>query len=83
MKVCDLYKHPDYEKEVLTEVAVYNALKAFQGLCIPRLNVAGYHGLIFVIATEISGSPLEVDKLNHRFDNMALLLWVLLMKIIL
>jgi len=66
VKICDLYQHPDYEEEVLTEVAAYDALKALQGLCIPHFKLAGYDGGIFVIATEIAGSPLEVDKLNHQ-----------------
>ncbi|KAF9344916.1 hypothetical protein BGX26_003759 [Mortierella sp. AD094] len=65
VKICDLYHHPDYEEEVLTEVAVYNTLKDLQGHCIPQLKLAGYDGGIFVIATEIAGPPLKVDKLNH------------------
>src|SRR5207247_1067922 len=31
---------------------------------IPQFKFAGYDGGIFVIATEIAGSPLEVDKLS-------------------
>ena len=64
-KICDLYQHPEYEEEVLTEVAVYDALKALQGVCIPHFKLAGYDGGIFVIATEFAGSPLELDKLSH------------------
>ncbi|KAG0345452.1 hypothetical protein BG004_003689 [Podila humilis] len=58
-------KHPEYEEEMLTEVAVYEALKELQGTCIPRVKAAGYDGFIFVIAMENVGSPLEVDTLNH------------------
>ena len=48
VKICDLYKQPQYEEEVLTEVAVYNTLKALQGYCIPRFKLAGYDGGLFV-----------------------------------
>lgn len=66
VKLCDLYQHPDFEEEVLTEVAVYNALKPLQGLCIPHLKLAGYDNGLFIIATEIAGSPLKVEKLNYQ-----------------
>ncbi|RUS12445.1 LOW QUALITY PROTEIN: hypothetical protein BC937DRAFT_87885, partial [Endogone sp. FLAS-F59071] len=46
---------------MLTEVAVYDALKVLQGLCIPHFKLAGYYGGIFVIRL-----PLEVGKLSHR-----------------
>ena len=60
LKICDLWKHPDYEEELLNEVEVYHALKDLQGNCIPRFKGAGYTaGGLFAIATEIVGSPLE------------------------
>lgn len=60
LKTCDLWQHPDYEKEVLNEVQVYHALEDLQGYCIPRFKGAGYTaGGLFVIATDIVGSPLE------------------------
>ncbi|KAI9241659.1 MAG: hypothetical protein BYD32DRAFT_405221 [Podila humilis] len=66
LKVCDLYKNPEYEDEILTEVAAYKALEALQGVCIPRFKTAGYDGGIFAIAMEIAGSPMEVDKLSYQ-----------------
>jgi len=66
VKICDLYQHPEYEEEILTEVAVYDTLRDLQGLCIPHFKLAGYYGGIFVIATEIAGFPLDVDKLSHH-----------------
>ncbi|KAF9090293.1 hypothetical protein BGX27_002296 [Mortierella sp. AM989] len=66
LKICDLYQHPEYEEEVLTEVAVYDTLKPLQGLCIPHFKLAGYDGGIFVIGTEIAGSPLAVDELSYH-----------------
>ena len=60
LKICDLWQHPDYEKELHNEVKVYHALKGLQGDCIPRLKGAGYTaGGLFAIATDIVGSPLE------------------------
>ncbi|KAF9547325.1 hypothetical protein BGW38_009630, partial [Lunasporangiospora selenospora] len=41
LKTCDLYKNPEYEDEMLTEVIVYEALKTLQGVCIPRFKAAG------------------------------------------
>ena len=66
VKICDLYKQPQYEEEVLTEVAVYNTLKAIQRHCIPQFMFAGYDGGLFVIVTEIGGFPLELDMLSHE-----------------
>ncbi|KAI9241658.1 MAG: kinase-like domain-containing protein [Podila humilis] len=66
LKICDLYKNPEYEDEILTEVAAYKALEALQGVCIPRFKTAGYDGGIFAIAMEVAGSPMEVDKLSYR-----------------
>ena len=68
LKVCDLWQHPDYEKELLNEVEVYHALKDLQGYCIPRLKGAGYTaGGLFAIATDIVGSPLEdVESLSDQ-----------------
>ncbi|KAG9064935.1 hypothetical protein KI688_003197 [Linnemannia hyalina] len=66
LKTCDLYKNPEYEDEMLTEVAVYEALKVLQGVCIPHIKTAGYDGGIFVVAMEIVGSPMEVDTLSHE-----------------
>ena len=63
LKICDLWKHPDYKKELLNEVKVYHALKDLQGIYIPRFKGAGYTaGGLFAIATEIVGSPLEDVK---------------------
>ncbi|CAG8647187.1 11077_t:CDS:2, partial [Paraglomus occultum] len=60
LKICDLWQHPDYEKELLNEVEVYNALKDLQGDCVPRFKGAGYTaGGLFTIATDIVGRPLE------------------------
>ncbi|CAG8659745.1 17352_t:CDS:2, partial [Funneliformis caledonium] len=60
LKICDLWQHPDYEKELLNEVEVYNALKDLQGDCVPRFKGAGYTaGGLFIIATDIVGRPLE------------------------
>ncbi|CAG8458981.1 2391_t:CDS:2 [Paraglomus occultum] len=45
LKICDLWQHPDYEKE---------------GDCVPRFEGAGYTaGGLFTIATDIVGRPLE------------------------
>ncbi|KAF9536435.1 hypothetical protein EC957_010987 [Mortierella hygrophila] len=66
LKTCDLYKNPEYEDEMLTEVAVYEVLKVLQGVCIPHIKAAGYDGGIFVVAMEIVGSPMEVDTLSHE-----------------
>jgi serine/threonine protein kinase len=68
LKVCDLSKHPDYEEEMLTEVEVYHALEDLQGHYIPKLKAAGYaYGkMFFLVATEIVGSPVEVNSLNDQ-----------------
>ncbi|KAF9199712.1 hypothetical protein BGZ59_003739, partial [Podila verticillata] len=66
LKICDLYKNPEYEDEILSEVAAYKALAVLQGVCIPRFKTAGYDGGIFAIAMEVAGSPMEVDKLSYR-----------------
>ncbi|CAG8557553.1 4427_t:CDS:2 [Paraglomus brasilianum] len=68
LKICDLWQHPDYEKELLNEVKVYNALKDLQGDCIPRFKGAGYTaGGLFAIATDIVGRPLEdVESLSKQ-----------------
>ncbi|KAI8600148.1 kinase-like domain-containing protein [Dissophora ornata] len=66
LKVCDLYKHPEYEDEILSEVAAYKALEDLQGVCIPHFKIAGYDGGLFSIAMEIAGSPMEVDKLSSQ-----------------
>lgn len=68
LKICDLWQHPDYEKELLNEVEVYHALKDLQGDCIPRFKGAGYTaGGLFAIATDIVGRPLEdVESLNNQ-----------------
>ncbi|KAI9241668.1 MAG: hypothetical protein BYD32DRAFT_405255 [Podila humilis] len=66
LKICDLYKNPEYEDEILTEVAAYKALAVLQGVCIPRFKIAGYDGGIFAIAMEVAGSPMEVDKLSYQ-----------------
>ncbi|KAF8648911.1 hypothetical protein AX16_006133 [Volvariella volvacea WC 439] len=63
LKICDLWQHPDYEKELLNEVEVYHALKDLQGDCVPRFKGAGYTaGGLFIIATDIVGRPLEHAK---------------------
>jgi len=61
LKVCDLYKDPNYEDDMLTEVATYKTLDDLQGVCVPRFKIAGYDGGMFAIAIEIAGSPMEVD----------------------
>ncbi|KAG0364204.1 hypothetical protein BGX24_004743, partial [Mortierella sp. AD032] len=66
LKTCDLYKNPEHEDEMLMEVAVYEALKVLQDVCIPHIKAAGYDGGIFVVAMEIVGSPMEVDTLSHK-----------------
>lgn len=68
LKICDLWQHPDYEKELLNEVEVYHALKDLQGNFIPRLKGAGYTaGGLFTIATDIVGTPLEdVESLSEQ-----------------
>ncbi|KAG0369129.1 hypothetical protein BGZ54_000243 [Gamsiella multidivaricata] len=58
--------HLDDEEEMLTEVAAYKALEDIQGDSIPRFKIGGYYGGIFSIATEVAGSPLEVDKLSQE-----------------
>ncbi|KAG0344965.1 hypothetical protein BGZ54_005700, partial [Gamsiella multidivaricata] len=59
IKICDLYQHPEYEEEMLTEVAAYKALEGLQGDSIPRFKIGGYYGGMFSIVTEVAGSPLE------------------------
>ncbi|GJJ78401.1 hypothetical protein EMPS_10760 [Entomortierella parvispora] len=66
LKVCDLYKHPDYEDEMLTEVTVYQVLESLQGVYIPRLLFAGYDGGMFAVAMEMAGSPVEVESLSDE-----------------
>ncbi|KAF9976083.1 hypothetical protein BGZ65_007980, partial [Modicella reniformis] len=63
-KICDLNQHPELEEEVLTEVAVYETLNSLQSICIPQLLCAGFYKGLFVVATEIVGTPLELDKLD-------------------
>ena len=67
LKTCDLWQHPDYEKELLNEVEVYHALEDLQGYCIPRLKGAGYTaGGLFAIATDIIGSLEDAESLSDR-----------------
>jgi serine/threonine protein kinase len=66
LKVCDLYKSPELEDEILSEVAAYKVLESLQGLCIPKFKGAGYDGGLFSIAMEIAGLPMEVNKLNNQ-----------------
>ncbi|KAG0319570.1 hypothetical protein BGZ99_005013 [Dissophora globulifera] len=66
LKVCDLWQNPEYEVEMLAEVATYKTLAPLQGDCIPRFKIGGYDGGIFAIVTEIVGSPLEVDELSQE-----------------
>jgi len=65
IKIVDLSQHPEHEDEILTEVVTYNTLKELQGNCIPKLKVAGFDDMLFVIAMQLVGSPLEVEKTNH------------------
>ena len=63
LKICDLWQHPHYKKELLNEVKVYHALKDLQGYCIPRFKGAGYTaGGLWATATDIVGSPLKDVK---------------------
>ncbi|KAG0250019.1 hypothetical protein DFQ27_009656, partial [Actinomortierella ambigua] len=48
----------------LTE-AVYETLKDFQGVCIPRNKAAGYDEIVLVVV-DIVGAPMEVDTLSHE-----------------
>ena len=66
LKICDLYKNPEYEEEILSEVAAYKALEVLQGVCIPHFKIAGYDGGLFSIAMEVAGSPIVVDKLSYQ-----------------
>ncbi|KAG0307767.1 hypothetical protein BGZ98_009839 [Dissophora globulifera] len=65
LKTCDLWQNPEYEEEMLAEVAAYKTLAPRQGDCIPRFKIGGYDGGIYAIVTEIVGSPLEVDELSQ------------------
>lgn len=65
LKICDLYKNPEYEDDILTDVAGYASLEALQGVCIPRFKIAGYDGGIFAIVMEIAGSPMEINELGY------------------
>lgn len=69
-KLCDLWQYPKYEKEMLTEVKTYMSLEKLQGRTIPKLKGAGYTtGGFFAIATEIAGSPIEVEELSDQERN--------------
>lgn len=69
-KLCDLWQYPEYEKEMLTEVKTYMSLEQLQGRTIPKLKGAGYTaGGFFAIATEIAGSPIEVEELSDQERN--------------
>ncbi|KAH7885486.1 hypothetical protein F5I97DRAFT_1885976, partial [Phlebopus sp. FC_14] len=68
LKICDLWQHPEYKKELLHEVEVYHALEDLQGDCIPRLKGAGYTaGGLFAIATDIVGRPLKASVHRRGF----------------
>ena len=68
LKICDLWQHPEYTKELLNEVKMYHALRELQGQCIPKFKGAGYTaGGLFAIATDIVGSPVEdMKSLNNQ-----------------
>jgi hypothetical protein len=67
VKLCDLWQHPDYEKEMLTKAKTYICLEQLQGRTIPKFKGAGYKaGGLFAIATEIAGSPIEVEELSDQ-----------------
>ena len=64
-KLCDLWKHPEYEKKLLNEGKIYTLLKELQGRSIPKLKGIGYTaGGFMVIATEIAGSPILAKELS-------------------
>ena len=64
-KLCDLWKHPEYEKELLNEGKIYTLLKELQGRSIPKLKGIGYtSGGFMAIATEIAGSPILAKELS-------------------
>ena len=66
-KLCDLWKHPEYERELLNEGKIYTLLKELQGRSIPKLKGIGYtSGGFMVIATEIVGSPIIVEQLSDQ-----------------
>ena len=67
LKICNLWQHPQYEREMINEVAIYRAFEDQQGLWVPRLKGAGYTaGGLFVVATEIACWPLEeVEILSY------------------
>ncbi|KAK3805495.1 MAG: hypothetical protein J3Q66DRAFT_422723 [Benniella sp.] len=64
-KVCDLHQPPELEEEVLTEVAVYETLNSLQSICIPQVRCFDFYGGLFVVATEIVGTPCEIDGLDQ------------------
>ena len=67
LKICDLWQHPKYHEEMLTEARAYMALEPLQGHCILKLKGVGYTaGGLFALVTELGGSPIEVENLNDE-----------------
>ena len=69
-KLCDLWKHPEYEKELLNEAKTYMDLEKLQGRTIPKLKGIGYTaGGFMAFATEIAGSPIKAEELSDQERN--------------
>ena len=69
-KLCDLWKHPEYKEEFLSEVVTYTILEKLQGRSIPRLKGVGYTaGGFMAFVTEIAGSPIIVEELSNEERN--------------
>ena len=65
LKICDIWQHPEYEAEMLNEVAVYKHLERLQGRSIPKFKGAGYtSGGLFALMTEMSGIPIDIENLS-------------------
>ena len=66
VKICDTFKAPDLESAMLNEVEIYNIMRNLQGDCIPKLIAYGYDGFLFVLVTEVAGSPSRKEEMGSH-----------------
>ncbi|KAK3819963.1 MAG: hypothetical protein J3Q66DRAFT_386968 [Benniella sp.] len=70
-KICDLFRHPEFLEDVLSELAVYNTLSSLQGSSIPQLLCAGFSSGHFLLGTGLAGSPVDMHKIDREIQLLA------------
>ena len=72
LKLGDIWRYPELEKEMLCEAEIYISLKKLQGRTIPKLKGYRYTASgLFAIVTDIAGSPIKAEDMNNEQCNKA------------